>query len=146
MPAPDKSSRCWATSAMYSITCLPCSAKGRLTQYWGESGLTSYSRGISHWTGLERRAKQSVLHQHSADVHGGQNHQLHPEDFAMSVVQSHRSSLPRQVQEGTIISNQLKLRDREVKCKVDQPRLVLNSKTEFNQPGMVQPRASRILY
>ena len=125
------------SSSAWKPICIPI-----YSQFW----VRFFSRGISHWTGLENRSKNSVLHHHSTEVHGGPSHQLHPKDFVMSVVQSHRSNLSRQVQEGTIISGQLAARDRERKLKIEQPRQILNSKTEFNQPGTVQPRASKILY
>ena len=145
-PTPTASSKCWAKCSTYNITCIPCKEKGQLTQYWGETGHTSFSRGVSHWTGLQQRSRHSVLHQHGVQVHGGTNHQLRPQDFDMKVIQQHRSNIARQVQEGTAISSQLTLRDRERRMKIGLPRMILNSKTEFNRPGLVTQRACRILY
>ena len=83
------SSGCWTSSSTYKISCLPCKQSGRLTQYWGETGQTSFSRGFSHWTGLEQRSKSSVLHNHAVEAHGGRAHALQPRDFAMEVVKAH---------------------------------------------------------
>ena len=68
------------------------------------------------------------------------------EDFHMEVIESHRSNLSRQIHEGQLISHQLGLRDKEMRQGLGQPRMILNSKKEFNQPGLIAPRITKILY
>ena len=70
-------------------------------KYWGESGFSSYRRGLGHQDALQQRIKQSVLHQHAKEAHGGADHKLLPQDFQMEVVEAHKSVLSRKVQEGT---------------------------------------------
>ena len=140
------SSRCWSNSSTYSIACLTCKSGGQTAQYWGESGHNSYTRGKSHWEGLVSRRRDNVLHQHAVKHHGGQQHQLGIDDFHMEVIESHRSNLSRQIHEGQLISHQLGLRDKEMRQGLGQPRMILNSKKEFNQPGLIAPRVTKILY
>ena len=64
----------------------------------------------------------------------------------MEIVKGHGSNLSRQIHEGLLISSQLGLRDQEIKKGMYQPRQILNSRTEFNQPGLITPRAAKILY
>ena len=142
----SSSSNCWARGPTYKITCLPCKASGQLTQYWGESGHTLYSRSKNHWEGLVARNKQNVLHLHAVAEHGGQHHQLGPKDFTMELEASHRSNLGRQIHEGTLLASQIALRDQETREGLNKPRKLLNSRTEFFQPGLIKPRPMKILY
>ena len=108
-------SKCWTRSCTYSITCLPCQAKGQVTQYIGESGHSGYSRGKSHWEGLSQRSKSNILHQHAVKDHGGAQHILTHKDFLMKVREGHKSNLNRQIHEGLLISSKLEMRDKERK-------------------------------
>ena len=137
---------CWTRKCTYSITCLPCKREGQITQYWGESGQSGFSRGKSHWEGLKSRSKNNILHQHAEKAHGGMKHSLSHKDFSMEIVKGHGSNLSRQIHEGLLISSQLGLRDQEIRKGVSQPRLILNSRTEFNQPGLIKHRAAKLLY
>ena len=92
------------------------------------------------------RNKNNVLHSHATKFHGGSQHQLTYKDFHMDVVQGHKSNISRQIQEGQLISHQLKLRDQEMRLGLGQPRQIMNSKLEFHQPGLIIPRVSKILY
>ena len=80
------------------------------------------------------------------EAHGGKDHQLQPKDFQMTVIRKHPTNLSRQVEEGTLISAQLLHRDMERKQGKANPRRILNSRTEWNQPGLVKPRAAKIMY
>ena len=64
----------------------------------------------------------------------------------MKVIRGHPSNISRQVHEGILISHQLNLRDKEVRMGLGQHREVLNSRTEFFQPGLVAPRVSKNFY
>ena len=145
-PSPNSNSRCWSASSTYCLTCIPCKKTGQSTQYWGETGHTSYRRGFSHWTGLVQRSKGSVLHQHAVEAHGGRQRGLQPRDFQMRVIGTHPSNISRQVHEGILISQQLQLRDLETRQGKERPRQILNSRTEFMQPRLIRPWAVRILY
>ena len=123
-----------------------CESSGQTTQYWGESGHNSYSRGRTHWESQERRSKTSILHQHAVKDHGGASHKLTPKNFRMEVLGGHPSCISRQIHEGTSISHQLSLRDREARMGLGQPRKILNSWTEFFQPGLIAPRVTKLLY
>ena len=140
------SSKCWSKSTTYLLTCLPCQSTGQRTQYWGETGHNAYTRGRNHWEGLLSKHKTNILHQHAVTHHGGPHHQLTPKDFTMRVERSHHSNISRQIHEGILISQQLNLRDQEQRVGLEQPRKILNSRTEFYQPGLITPRAMKILY
>ena len=42
-PDKTKETKCWKSNMTYNITCNPCLATGRLSQYRGESGRSGYS-------------------------------------------------------------------------------------------------------
>ena len=80
------------------------------------------------------------------EAHGGADHKLQPKDFHMEVVEAHQYVLRRQIQEGTLLSSELTSREKERRKDPGQARMVLNSWTEFHQPGLIQPRPAKILY
>ena len=133
---------CWTRSCTYSITRLPCKSEGQSTQYWGKSGQSGFSRGKYHWEGLKSRSKNNILNVHAEKDHGGMKHSLSHKDFSMEIMKCHGSNLSRQIHEGLLISSQLGLHDQEIRKGVSQPRQILNSRTEFNQPGLNRPRAA----
>ena len=108
-----------------------CKEKGVKGIYSGESGHSAYYRGNFHLDGLRKQSANSVLHNHNLDHHP--NHKMTSDDFAMVVEGNYARAILRQSQEGVAIATSI--REKEVGESV----VVMNSKREFMQPGVVRP-------
>ena len=97
----------------------------------GESGHSPYWRGVQHLRGLETKSQKSVLYCHQEEHHPGLRMKMG--DFKMSVDETFRRPILRQSWEGTTLSRAIKARD------LGAPLIILNSKTEFLQPGVIKP-------
>ena len=78
----------------------------------------------------------NVLHQHNEDVH--KDAKMQPNDFKMEVTGKYSTSLARQISESLQIADKIKLRDRLRREKSHNTVMVLNSKNEFHQPGIIR--------
>ena len=68
--------------------------------YFGESGRTSYDRGLDHVKALNSGDQRNACTKHQGETHQGQ-----PWDFSMSVAKSHKYPLNRQTHEGRLIED-----------------------------------------
>ena len=92
--------------------------------YEGESSKNSYSRTQEHWNEYnDSKSKSSVLKRHCEEEHNGRRAR-----FEFKVVSTYKNdALLRQINESMRIYGNL-------------PENRINSKYEFNQPGVVRVR------
>ena len=93
-------------------------------------GHSSYYQGRHHIDGLRDKAADSLLHRHNLAQHP--DRRLKVEDFRMSILANYQRPILRQSREGLEIENSLQ------KIKDGQRLIILNSKAEFHQPGVVK--------
>ena len=142
---------CWASNATYKISCLKCKDEGRETHYLGETGFTCYTRGSQHLEGLKKRDEDNVLYAHNKDQHREEEDKIpnNPDQFKMEKLKQHSGCLERQSAEGIFIANELRERKRRKRMVGDEnpkPLMILNSKKEFHQPGMISLKPTVIQY
>ena len=53
--------QCMKENALYSIRCLECRTKERISEYWGETGRNCYVRGKEHLTGFKERREDNAM-------------------------------------------------------------------------------------
>ena len=116
----ERKGDCEKNSVTYEITCETCLLAGRSTTYEGETGRNAFTRGLEHQQGLRQKSEQSALWKHCVLEHSSQE-----AEFSMKIIQSHTSSLCRQVHEAVRISR-------------TQAEVILNSKSEFHQAPLVR--------
>ena len=105
---------CWRPGSTYSLNCDECSDKYprssqhgnhkklEVAQYKGESGKNGFERGKQHLKFLQKKdTKDSVLWLHSLHHHEGRE----GVPYSMSVTESFREPLDRQIMEKVQISN-----------------------------------------
>ena len=109
-----------------------CASEGKCTIYYGESGFSSYQRGKNHLEGLRNRNPENVLYQHERDHHP--TTRLEKEDFEMKLTGSFTRLVVRLTQVGAMISRALKAQKQGLEINL------LNSKREFNQAGVINPK------
>ena len=106
--------------------------------YSGET-TNLYKRIRTHYDGLDNNKTNNVLAQHSRDFHAGLN--LSAKDFTLTVSRGQGNKLDRQAEEGVMILEDIKLRDRlESGLMREEERedvrkvIIMNSRREFLQP------------
>ena len=124
---------CWRSNVTYQIDCQRCSGNNVISTYIGESAKSAFSRGENHVEGLRKRDPNNVLWEHAVNQHDSEK--LGKEDFKMKVTGQFRTCLPRQISEAVQISQKIEERDKQ-----RGGRIVLNSKSQFHQPGMIKTR------
>ena len=129
-PKPTKGS-CWRLGTVYRIDCIECLKRGISGVYHGESGFSPYYRGRFHLDGLRRGAKDNVLYSHNLEHHPEKRMQM--SDFRMTVVDQYSRPILRQSHEGLSIAHSIRERDEGARV------VLLNSKKEFYQPGIINP-------
>ena len=102
---------------------------GRQANYTGESGRPLHSRLAEHYTALLQKSKQSVLHNHNLEMHPRE--EMVPEDWLATRTGSYSTPLERQAAEGVLLAEEVKL------ARVDKSKVVLNSKLDWVQAGVV---------
>ena len=124
---------CWKLGAVYRIDCIRCKLSNLQAVYIGESGFSGYFRGKSHLEALRTGAADSVLHGHNLTFHPEGSMSMR--DFQMSIISNHHRPIMRQCQEGLEIAHIM--RESEARGR----RIILmNSKSQFYQPGVVRAR------
>ena len=116
--------------------CKLCASQGKTTLYYGESGFSSFTRGKNHLDGLKNCNPENVLFQHERECHSTKRMGL--EDYTMEVTGTFSRPVVRQSQEGTMLANAIRARDLGVDMKL------LNSRMEFHQAGLINPRFGRL--
>ena len=97
----------------YTITCNICKVKGVMSQYQGETGRCSYSRGLEHVTDMRTRAMHSPMTTHQETYHQGE-----AMNFTMETIRTFRTALERQINEAERIEG-------------SQAAIQLNSRSEW---------------
>ena len=110
---------------------LPCLEVGKLSQYTGESGRSTYTRGLEHESHLSKKTRGQPLADHARLTHPGLN--LQAKDFQMQVTGQYRGAVSRLISEGIQVEKIVKMQ-REDPKNVE----VLNSKLNFNQARPVR--------
>ena len=130
-PGGTKRDNCWASGITYRIKCKPCLKDGKLAQYTGESGRSSFTRGLEHGKHFGNLKRGQPLSDHARSCHPGGN--LGIEDFEMRVTGRYTRALPRLISEGIQIDELLHNK------QLDPTRVeVLNSKQNFHQARTVR--------
>ena len=106
--------------------------KGIRSVYFGESGFLSHYRGKQHLSALRRKQQDSALLKHIEDCHEGDG-EMDERDFVMKTIRNHRRPLSRQSHEGLLLEHAVK------DIESGEKLLLMNSKSEFFQPGVVRP-------
>ena len=106
--------------------------RGIKSIYFGESGFSSHYRGNQHLSALRRKQQDSALLKHIQDCHEG-DEGMDERDFVMETIGNHRRPLSRQSQEGLLLQHAIRDIESGKRLKL------MNSKSEFFQPGVVRP-------
>ena len=91
-------------SITYQNTCLACKEQGREANYWGETSLCCYKRAKVHLNEGRRRLEGSHVWLHILAYHRDDDIGLES-SFKLSVVSTHRTAFPRQLNEVIIMNN-----------------------------------------
>ena len=73
---------------------------GKEVTYFGESGRTSYDRGLEHLRSIQNGDTGHACAKHHLECHQGE-----PWNFTMKVVRGHKYPLQRQTFEGRLIAD-----------------------------------------
>ena len=114
---------CNKEGVVYRGECLLCKAKGKSSIYIGESGRSAYFRGKQHLKAIskpEDHETTNAFAKHLMEHHAGENN---PKPFQMSIIDTYRRPLQRQIREGIEI----------YRCNSEIP---MNSKLNHYQPGV----------
>ena len=125
--------KCRIPSLVYKITCKECEKSGIKANYYGESSFNGYTRGVQHLANYRSTNKatqeKSAMRQHAKDHHNDKK-----VDFKMTVIDTFKNPLARQVLESIWI----------VKSKKDD--IPMNNKNKFNQALIVTAKYSKGVY
>ena len=97
-----------------------------------------YSRISEHASGFLLYTPDNVLHHHHQDQHRETVMDLM--DWEWTTLGGHRTALERQSSEGVQIQEELQLQ----KLNRGGQRQILNSRNDFNQPGVVHTLCQKI--
>ena len=131
-----KKENCWSENINYEITCNDCQKDGRRAVYIGESGRSTYSRGLEHKNDLETGKNNTPLVEHNSTFHTGSK--MTSKSFTMKKTASQRNILSRLVREGIEIEGELQSR------KSGENVVLMNKKTDWGQPSLIKIKATNI--
>ena len=130
---------CWVPGASYRIDCLSCVSQGVKAIYHGESGHSCHYRGLAHLNGLERNMPNNVMVLHNTLYHGGKAEKM--SDFRMTLESVYRRQILCQSREGLAIQANLDLQKIAGRYQV----IIMNSRNDFHQPGIVRSTYTKLL-
>ena len=113
---------------VYSGTCKECEKEGTTAKYFGESGRSGYHRMKEHARDIKTKNIKNAFSKHLQLKHPDKVGE--PSTFSYKVEGTFRSCLDRQVQEG-------------VRITLDESDELLNSKSEYHQPGVTRVVTTR---
>ena len=128
--------RCSILGVTYEIRCKICAQKGVTTTSTEETATTGYIRALNHATGFLKGYSDNVMHLHHLEHHGKERKQLN--NFTFKVTGHYNMPCERQSAEGILISQRLKDRDKSMFSKPNAAHIILNSRRQFHQPGMMR--------
>ena len=103
----DEKPACRKSNVSYVNTCTACEAAGKSTQYIGETSRKLYERTREHDKDCSSRDEKSHMYTHVAAEHqedAAENEGQEENLFKVKIVNTHRSSFLRQLQEVVLIS------------------------------------------
>ena len=59
-------------SVLYKIECDECKTRGKVAEYWGETGRDGYARGGEHLKGCKEGNEKNALWKHISGEHRGE--------------------------------------------------------------------------
>ena len=121
----DGKGNCKRENVNYEIE---CTRPGCGYVYFGETSRNSYCRGLEHLKGIEKRDNNSVFVEHIRDFHNSDFTSDKCGRFKMSVKETHKTALERQITEAVKIDTTTKQ--------------TMNRKTGFRVNGMLSLRCS----
>ena len=110
-----------------------------MAAYEGESSRSSYTRALSHLNDLETRKVGTPLGDHALTHHTETN--MGAKDVTMTCRKRFNKPTQRLVSEGQNIERLIKLQKSEGREKI----LILNSKTNYFQPGVIAQTSSKLI-
>ena len=113
---------------VYSGTCKECEEEGITAKYFGESGRSGYHRMKEHTRDIKTNNPKNAFSKHLQLKHPDKVRET--STFSFKVERTCRSCLDRQVQEG-------------VRITLDESDELLNSKSEYHQPGVTRVVTTR---
>ena len=124
-----KPGKCEQNSVGYRIKCESCQGAGKFVHYEGETGRSTYSRGLEHQKDIRYKDEESPLWKHCLLEHNGV-----AQSFVMKALGSFKSCLQRQVNEAVRITS----------SKVEV--FIMNSKNKFHQAPIIRVVTSKGLH
>ena len=122
LPCKSGSKNCHKNDVCYEFNCKTCKAMEVNANYYGESCRNLYTRAGEHVKKSEKGDVNSFINKHQMEFHNSE-----PPNFTSKVIKSFKDPLSRQVTEAILIKNH-------------RGGPLLNSKSEFYQPSIVQVR------
>ena len=111
---PGQLGKCRSEGILYKIECRKCKGEDKDIKYIGESSRTSYERFKEQIDGAKNNDKRNPLHKHNINEHNGEK-----QEFMMTVLQTFKKPMNRQVAEKVRIE------------KESSSSRVMNSKSEW---------------
>ena len=108
---------------MYRTSCLSCRERGKESSYFGESGRTSFERGLEHARDYATMQEDSHMYSHYLDEHSQEERRN--VKFEMKVLRGHFSAVSRQVHEAVAIRSNAKSGINILNSKYEYSRCVL---------------------
>ena len=136
--------KCTIPNITYSIICQLCTENNKKTIYNGETARCSYTRGYEHLHGYFTNEAKNVLNKHHLEYH--KNTVKSTNNFKMHMINVHKGPLERQTSEGVNIAQSVKERKKNSNNSASPQVIILNSKNEFHQPGLIQPKIVKNSY
>ena len=121
-PCQSGSNNCHLNEVCYGFECDTCREIKVNAQYYGESCRNLHTRANEHVKKASKGDPNSFMIKHQAEYHNSE-----PPKFTSKVIKSFRDPLSRQVTEAILIKNH-------------RGGPLLNSKSEFFQPSIVEVR------
>ena len=139
-PNSKETASCWTPSLTYRMTCLRCKGEGVKAQYEGESSRSTFTRGAQHTDDFLKQKAGTPLYDHALICHP--DTRLEIKDFTMECTGVHRRPTERLMAEGLRI--QALLDQQKTGEKPGNKVIIMNSKTNYHQPGIISQENRRL--
>ena len=130
--------QCQIPGITYMLTCNLCQLKNLTCTYTGESSRSGAVRSLWHGEKYMSQDEDSVLSDHHSKVHEGQKYTL--SNWSMKITGIFQKPGTRLAAEGIYISDQIKLRNERMKSSKSENYIILSSKKQLRQPGIIAYR------
>ena len=135
---------CWRSNVTYILSCKVCQEEGRTTVYHGESSRGLYCRLQEHLGGLALGTTGKVMWDHKMSCH--KDMLMGPEHWLMEATGVYNTVLQRQTAEGVHLEEEMRKKagDGGGRRTPSQRKIILNSKKDFVQTGLVRDTPRRL--